>query len=326
MGALRTSSPRFRRIGTPVPIKLTPDDIAILRHVHRHRFIRADDLYRLFPSRSPDKLSRRLTWLYRNAFLDRPIAQIDRFKSGGSQSLVYGIDTAGARLLQEQDKLAMRTTGWKARNRDYTRENLDHTLAVTRFMVDLEIACLARVDVDLIRFETILSAAPESTQRQAQPDRWPVVLPWHGSHAVVKIAPDAIFGLCVEQPDGQVRRAFFFLEMDRGTMTIAPSYAVRRSDAFLYRSSILRKLLAYGISHQNAEHQGHLGIHAAQVLTLTSPASRATEMQKVAAALIVPALKIPSGFFLFGTYDDGASPLESMFRAADCSETKLLRD
>ena len=199
MGAVRTSSPRFRRAGTPAPIRLTEDDISIMRHVHRHRFVRADDIYRLFPERSPDKLSRRLTWLYRHQFLDRPIAQIDRFKSGGSQSLTYGIDAAGARFLREHDGAAIRHTDWKARNREYTRENLEHTLAVSRFMIDLELACLGRDDVALVPFERILVDAPEVTRQLAQPGRWPVILPWHGNSATVHIAPDAIFGLEVLQ-------------------------------------------------------------------------------------------------------------------------------
>ena len=83
MGASRASFPRFRREGTAPRIELTADDIEILRRVHRHRFIRADDIYRLFPERSRDHLSRRLAGLYRNQFLDRPIAQVDRFQEGG---------------------------------------------------------------------------------------------------------------------------------------------------------------------------------------------------------------------------------------------------
>lgn len=323
MGALRTSFPRFRRVGGTPPIKLTKDDIAILRHVYRHRFIRADDIYRLFAWRSADKLSRRLTWLYRNQFLDRPVAQIDRFKSGGSQSLVYGIDSGGARYLREHDGISIRHTDWKARNRDYTRENLDHTLAITRFMIDLQLACTARDDVGLIHFETVLAGASEATRTSAQPARWPVTLPWQGNSAQIVIAPDAVFGLEIKPSGAKPRRAYFFLEMDRGSMTIAPSESVRRSEAFLYRSSILRKLLAYGISHQNGIHQAHLGIHAAQILTLTTSTSRAIEMQKCAAVLIVPSLKISPNLFLFGAIPYG-NPLEMFLENAAGENVGLL--
>src|SRR3569833_1851852 len=160
MGAVRQSHPRFHRDGDAPRIALTSDDAEILERVFRHRFIRADDLFRLFPDRSPDRLSRRLMLLYRNRYLDRPIAQIDRFRGGSSQPLVYGLDNAGARYLAEIAGRPPASTDWKARNRSYTRENLDHTLAVTRFMVDLELACRARGDVELITEAEILADAP----------------------------------------------------------------------------------------------------------------------------------------------------------------------
>jgi hypothetical protein len=71
-----------------------------LRHVHRHRFIRADDLHRLLDHRSRDRLSRRLMLLFRAGYLDRPEAQIDRYHEGGSRSLVYGLGAKGARVCQ----------------------------------------------------------------------------------------------------------------------------------------------------------------------------------------------------------------------------------
>lgn len=178
MGAVRTSYPRFRRETKPARMELTEDDVEILRRVFRHRFIRADDLYRLFPERSPDKLSRRLTRLYRAQFLDRPIAQVDRFREGGSQSMVYGLDAGGARYLSEAEGASIRSGDWKARNRAYTRENLDHTLSITRFLVDMELACRAREDVSLITFEEILAGAPEETRKAALPGRWRVLVRW----------------------------------------------------------------------------------------------------------------------------------------------------
>lgn len=58
--------------------------------------------------------------------------------------------------------------------------------------------------------------------------------------------------------------------IDRGTMTIAPSDAIRRSEAFLYRSSVLRKLFAYAVSHREQVHQKVLGVPVARVLLLTT--------------------------------------------------------
>ena len=144
MGQARASFPRFRRAGVAPRIELTDDDVELLRRVYRYRFIRADDLYRLFDQRSADKLSRRLVRLYRNHYLDRPIAQVDRYREGGSKSLVYGLDNAGARFIAGTLGYSVTSGDWKARNRTYTRENLDHTLSMTRFLVDLELACRRR--------------------------------------------------------------------------------------------------------------------------------------------------------------------------------------
>ena len=125
MGTVRKSYPRFRREGGAPRIVLTEDDFAVLLCIYRHRFVRADDLYRLFGHRSRDRLSRRLTWLYRNQFLDRPIAQIDRFREGPTQALVYGLDNAGARVVAERFGVPTGSADWRSRNRAFTRENLE---------------------------------------------------------------------------------------------------------------------------------------------------------------------------------------------------------
>ncbi|MDP3749375.1 MAG: replication-relaxation family protein [Phenylobacterium sp.] len=326
MTAQRKSVPRFKRLAEAPRIELTDDDIEILRHVYRHRFVRADDLYRLFPGRSPDKLSRRLVRLYRTHYLDRPIAQVDRFREGGSQPMVYGLDNAGARFLAETLGLRLASGEWKARNRSYTRENLDHTLAITRFMVDLELACRARPDIELIPFEEIVAAAPDTTRRLAQPGRWSVAVEWlHGSGEVL-VVPDAIFGLRHTQSDGRKVRSFVFLEIDRGTMTIVPSKHVRESAAFLHRATILRKLLTYATSHRAKLHQLHLGIAVARVLTVTTSAARAEAMRQAAHRLIVQPMGLPAGLFLFGGQAEADNPLSASWLGAGGHPASLAPD
>jgi protein involved in plasmid replication-relaxation len=281
MGAVRASHPRFRREGKAPPIELTKDDAAILHRVFRHRFIRADDLYRLFGDRSADRLSRRL----RNEFLDRPIAQIDRYHVGGSRALVYGLGNAGARYLKEQG-LSIGATDWRSRNRTYTRENLDHTLAVSRFLIDLELACRERPELELIPFEEILARSPEATRRSRNPMSWPVPVQWHGARAVVHIAPDAIFGLRIKRQDQKSLVSYFFLEIDRGTMTIVPSERVRESDAFPYRATILRKLYAYADSFLLKCHEERFGVRAPRVVLCTSSETRAKGIRGAVAEFV----------------------------------------
>jgi hypothetical protein len=301
MGRKRASYPRFRREGEAPRLELTDDDAAILLHVYRHRFVRAEDLYRLL-GRSPDRLSRRLTLLYRAGFLDRPVAQIDRYKQGGSQSMVYGLDTAGARHLKETRGVAIGAADWKSRNRSYIRENLDHTLAITRFMVDLEIACRERPDLTLITFEDILANAPEATRKSRNPGSWQVPIQWHGGRAVVNVAPDAIFELRMVQPDGKALRSYYFLEIDRGTMTIVPSERVRESEAFPYRATILRKLYAYADSYRAKLHEERFGIKAPRVLFLTKSEGRAKAIESASSEFIIGTSKAAARHFLFGGF------------------------
>jgi hypothetical protein len=218
--------------------------------------------------------------------------------------------------LAEQANLAVNGTDWARRNRRYTRENLDHTLAVTRFMIDLELACRAREDVEFIPFENI----GDSTAR-----KWSVVLPWHGSQADITVAPDAIFGLRLRVSREKWLRSFYFLEIDRGTMTITPSESARRSDGFLYRSSILRKLLAYAVSHLDNMHQDRLAIPAARVLMVTTKASRSEAMRKAANRLVVSPLNVPMGLFLF-VADTDIDPLTMPFQEASGATVRLADD
>jgi hypothetical protein len=303
-------------------VELTDDDATILRHVYRHRFIRADDLYRLFADRSADRLSRRLTALYRAGYLDRPIAQIDRFTKGGSQSLVYGLDTAGARYLKETLGVSIGSADWKSRNRSYTRESLDHTLAVTRFLVDLEVACRARSDVSLIRFEEILAKAPEATRRSRFPMSWPVPIQWHGGKAEVRVAPDAIFGLRVVRADGTAARTHFFLEIDRGTMTIVPSERVRESDAFPYRATILRKLYAYADSYRLKLHEERYGIKAPRVLFITTSEPRAEAMLEATQKTVTQTSRLPAGLYIFCAQARALKLLQQTFIDALRNETR----
>lgn len=324
MGEERTSFPRFRRAGTAPRIALTDDDVEILRRVFRYRFVRADDLYRLFDQRSPDKISRRLVRLYRNHYLDRPIAQVDRYREGGSKAMVYGLDNAGARFIAESLGLSVTSGEWKSRNRTYTRENLDHTLSTTKFLIDLELACRSRTDVEFLPFEEIMESAPEGTRRLPQPGRWQVPVRWGEASGDVLLIPDAIFGLRLTQPDGRKVRSFVFLEIDRGTMTIVPSKHVHDSPAFLHRSSILRKLLTYATSHHLQLHNEHLGLPVARVLFLTPSAVRAEAMRQAASSYVIKLMRLPAGLFLFGTLSDAIAPLEVAWFDTDSQQTKLV--
>lgn len=321
MGAVRKSYPRFRREGDAPRIELTSDDLAMMLCVYRHRFIRADDLYRLFPHRSRDRLSRRLTWLFRNKYLDRPIAQVDRFRADAPKALVYGLDNAGARVVVEQFGVPIGSADWRSRNRAFTRENLEHTLAVTRFMVDLELSARSRPNVEVIQFDEILAKAPEATRRSALPMRWAVPVSWSMMRAEVQVMPDAIFGLRVRREDGKVVQSFFFVEIDRGAMTILPNRIARENPGFLYRATVLRKILAYAESWQRGLHTTRFALSTARVLFLVKAWPRVDMIRSVTQEY---GKALPDGFLLFGWQKEPSDPLLAAFVTTSGIETSLL--
>ncbi len=109
-------------------------------------------------------------------------------------------------------------------------------------MIDLELSCRERPDLELISFEEIVAASPEATRRSKKPGCWPVPIQWRGTKSVVHIAPDAIFGLRMKTGEGKTLRSYFFLEIDRGTMTIVPTEQVRESDALVLAHQYFHQL------------------------------------------------------------------------------------
>src|ERR1700754_2962421 len=111
-----TRRSKFRR-AAPEPLRLTDDDLGILRHISRHRFLRSTHLIRLLPHRSYKKLLERLTALYHNGFLDRPRAQLDYFAVRGSAPMVHAIGNRGALLLGQHDGMDRAQVDWTWKNR-----------------------------------------------------------------------------------------------------------------------------------------------------------------------------------------------------------------
>jgi len=237
---------------------------------------------------------------------------------------VYGLDSAGARYLKEKAGVPIGASDWRSRNRSFKRENLDHTLAVSHFLIDVELACRARGSVKLIPFEDIVAHAPEETKRSANPSRWEVPVQFSSARSTVTLTPDGIFGLEVAPDSAKSMRSYFFLEVDRGTMTIVPAERVRDSDAFAYRATILRKVLSYAESWRQGFHKALFGIPSARVLMLTTSAARSEAMRQATHELVIRPLRVPAGLFLFGSQSNGANPFEMHFYDTTGNSTTLL--
>ena len=240
--------PRFNRVTSVAPIRLTERDQKILRLVHRHRFLRSYQITALIGG-SAQNLSRRLQWLFHHGYLERPRAQLQYYERSGSQTIAYGLGNKSGSLLQ------LNPASWGEKNHAIGRIYLAHALLVSDVMVALELACRQR-GIRLLHEDEL---------------NLPVEAPLHWRVKIrdgirLGVIPDRVFALEYTDQSSQVQRVYYFLEADRGTMPV-----VRKK---LSQTSFYRKLLAYEATWANKVHQRHLGIHRFRVLTVTTSAAR----------------------------------------------------
>src|SRR5881397_3786899 len=106
--------PRFERAPDIRPMQLTERDHDIIRHAYRHRFLRSSHFVALTQG-SPQQTLRRLQLLYHHGYLERPRAQIDYFRRGGSRPLVYGLSNKSTPLLLREKSVSH--LDWQTKNR-----------------------------------------------------------------------------------------------------------------------------------------------------------------------------------------------------------------
>jgi hypothetical protein len=255
---------------------LTPRDFDILRAVHRHRLLRSTHLVALTGGSKQAPL-RRLQLLFHHGYLDRPPMQLDWYVRG-SEPLVYALGNRGAEVLEADGVARLRGIRGDAKKRNVSRVFLHHTLAVAEVMVAFEVACRGRKEVRFIPPEEVLAGAPEATRRLRLPFRWQVEVREGGKPHRLGVEPDKVFGLEFNGAPENRRRAYFFLEADRGTMP------VRRKG--LTQTSFLRKLLCYQETWRQGIHRTHLGISNFRVLTVTTNRERVKHLVEACRSLV----------------------------------------
>ncbi len=247
---------------TPNPFQLTDRDIALVRLVAQHRFLRSTHLSDLCQA-SHKKVCDRLTSLFHAGYLDRPRAQFEAFRDGGgSAAMVYALSNRGVRLLIDH--------GFDADQVDWTRKNdlagrqfIQHTLAISDVRVQLQRAIRERPGFELFDAKFLLQRSPEETRRRARP--WMMRSKVYCNDGVydLGVAPDYVFA--VGYPDRRFRA--FLVECDRGTMPV--------DRGNLMQTSLKRKFLTYTAAKHRGEHTRQYGWKAFRVLVVTSTAQRA---------------------------------------------------
>ncbi|MGO9135503.1 MAG: replication-relaxation family protein [Methylovirgula sp.] len=269
MSALSISSlsrrPRFRRASEPPAFRLTDDDVDIVRHLARHRFLRSTHIAALV-GRSLDRTNDRLSRLFHAGYIDRPRAQLDYYPNAGSAPMVYALADRGARVLIERDGVDFANVEWSRKNREAGRPFIEHQLEIMDFYVALECATRARADLQLIRPAELVAAFPDQTFSASNPFALRATFSHRGVVHHVSVAPDLAFGL--RFADGS--RRCFMVEIDRGTMPVA------RSD--IRQTSFERKMRAYLTAHAARQHEKQFGWKNFRVLTVTTDAHRTRSM------------------------------------------------
>jgi hypothetical protein len=256
--------------------------------VSEYRLLSSNQIVALLDEGSPQVLVRRLQLLYHARFLDRPRSQIeDLLRSPGSRPMAYALGRQGATLLGVKTPKPVKLPF------------VEHALSVSEILTAFVLSCRKRGDVRLIPFREILEEkAPVETRRKKVPDTWRVKIPGEGP---VGVSPDAIFGLhFLSKPEGR-NRAYFFLEVDRGTMPVMRTR--------LQETSMWRKLVAYYQTAAAKLQTALFGMKSFRVLTVTKSPEKRRLASLVEAANKLPGLQ---GIFLFAEERAllGEDPLE----------------
>ena len=264
-------SPRFERTDVR-PIRITSRGVEILQHVFDHRFLNSRHVIDLLgKGHSRQHLLRRLRLLFHHRHLDRPRAQIACYRRGGSRPMVYALGDRGADVLTEKRGVPRGKVCWQQKNRSVGRVFMEHTLKVADFMIELACACRTHPTLSLISEEELLEAAPESTRRKAaeggNPFYWRVKLGAGRQARGVGVIPDKVFALeRSDRPAGK-NRSYFFLEIDRATMSVLTKN--------LSKSSVYKKLRGCLATWKGEVHRKQFGFENIRTLFVTTSCKRA---------------------------------------------------
>jgi hypothetical protein len=276
---------RFRRASKPPAFRLTDDDVDIVRHLARHRFLRSTHIAALV-GRSLDRTNDRLSRLFHAGYVDRPRAQLDYYPTAGSAPIAYALADRGARLLIERDGIDFANVEWSRKNRAAGRPFIEHQLAIVDFYVALEHAMRGRTDVRVIRPDEIMATLPDRARTARNPFALKVKVLQRGIVRERALIPDLVFGLALSDRSSR----YFMVEIDRGTMPIVRSNFMQ--------TSFEQKMRAYLIAHAAKQHQHQFGWKTFRVLTVTTDHCRMQSMKEALRRLRVAHSPGPS-LFLF---------------------------
>lgn len=288
----------FVRPEAPRVMRVTARDLSLLGNIGRFRLASTSQLAAL-DGGSAQNVSRALLALWENGYVERPEAQVaSRLLYEGSRPTIYGLTRKGAALLRKHgldvrrrlldgiDK--ERSAGWRF---------VEHTVAITEFMVRLELAGRGRDDLRILERGEILEDAPKTNRDRLV--RVEASIRLGGALRKNAVVPDALFGLRFNGAEDN----YFMLEVDRGEMPVE-----RYGNA--QRTYFAKKMLTYYGANRQRRHVHDLGIENFRVLTVTTNAKR---VERMLAALNGITSGRGSNMFLFTDWSGlaASNPLDS---------------
>jgi hypothetical protein len=246
--------------------------VQIIGHVFEHRFLHSRQIIDLLgEGHSRQHLLRRLRLLFHHRYLDRLPAQIQYYRRGGSRPMAYALGDRGADVLSEKRGVPRGKIRWQKKNRSVGRVFMEHTLKVADFMVELACACRQHPTLSLIPQPALLQDVPERTRKRAtrgeNPFYWRVQLGEEEAAEDVGVVPDQMFAIEHANSSTKRDRSYFFLEVDRATMSVLTKS--------LSKSSIYKKLRAYLATWKGGVHEERFGFSNMRTLFATTSSERA---------------------------------------------------
>jgi hypothetical protein len=241
-------------------------DLLCLEALARFRFLSSTQLHELVGG-SRQKLAKRLQQMFHHGYVDRPLVQMDLWRSGSSD-LVYSVTRDGVARLREAGRIESPQLSLSVKSAPKRSAHILHTLGISSFYMSL----LRHAE----EHDVAIDWWPESL---ALRDRVRIAV--HGKRRPYPIFPDAFFKLTIAGRGGL--RAF--LEVDMGTEPIERG---TRTDITAEGSDVAKKLRAYWQwGYVDKQHRGHpiYREHAPKgfvVLLATNSAERAQSILALA--------------------------------------------
>jgi hypothetical protein len=240
--------PSNRRVKNPPPMRLTPRDVEIIKAVYDFRALRGDQIQTLFFG-SQSTASYRLSRLYQHCFLERHF--LPMVGGPASSPTIYTLDKQGARVLREICGYGPEILGKQLVIKEFSQLFIEHLLQINEFRISV----VKSAGLNGYILENWLTDA----YLRSDYDRV-MIKTVRGHRRQISLIPDSYFVLLV--PQG---RACFFLELDRGTMTLG-----RFSE----------KILAYQSYIESGQYHRRYNTHSLRVLIVTLGEKRLLNLKR----------------------------------------------